>query len=288
MSQDNVAPSSMEELLAIHRKQKKELQAQIQALKKSVSKGDKARLKQTQKKIKEMETELTIFQQKEIDTFNEKEPNIDAVSSKVNNINLENGSKAKSQPKVSKAQKLREKKEAKARELTARLALAESNYTSSERYIEETKIKEKLSLLGLAIKEVPSDGNCLYSAVQHQLDDKSSVVDLRMQTACYIRQHKNDFLPFLISNNTASVMTDNEFDSYCSDIEKPSTWGGQIELLALSHLLSRPVHVIQADSDTTVHGEQYSENEPIILIYYIHQFGLGEHYNSITKLNPNP
>lgn len=273
----------MEELIAVHRKQKKELQSQIQAVKKSVPKGDKARLKQAQKKIKEMEGELAAMQQQEINSFTTQEQDTNDVSAKINNLDLNNSLKTERPTKMSKAQKLREKKEAKAKELNARLAQAESEYTSTERYIEESKINEKLNLLGLKVKQISSDGNCLFSAIKHQIDDNQSVNDLRIKTASYIREHKNDYLPFLISNNTKSVMTEEEFESYCLDIEKPSTWGGQIELIALSHVLKSPIHVIQADADTTIHGEEYNNSNPIILTFYKLQLGLGEHYNSITK-----
>jgi len=62
---------------------------------------------------------------------------------------------------------------------------------------------------------------------------------------------------------TRFVLAD-EFDGYCEDILLPSTWGGQIELLALSKALHHSIHVIQADVDTTVHGEQ-ADGSPIIL-----------------------
>ena len=62
---------------------------------------------------------------------------------------------------------------------------------------------------------------------------------------------------------TVNVFAD-EFESYCEEVLLPSTWGGQIELLALSRILQLPIHVIQADVDTTVHGEE-SGCDPIIL-----------------------
>ena len=55
-----------------------------------------------------------------------------------------------------------------------------------------------------------------------------------------------------------------EFERYCENILNPSTWGGQIELLALSRVLSLPIHVIQADADVIVHNE-HCGGQPIIL-----------------------
>jgi len=47
-----------------------------------------------------------------------------------------------------------ERKAAKAKELSARLAEAEEDYKTSARFLEEKRIKEKLLKMGLVIKQV--------------------------------------------------------------------------------------------------------------------------------------
>lgn len=74
-----------------------------------------------------------------------------------------------------------------------------------------------------------------------------------------------------------------EFGKYCDDIVNTAAWGGQLELRALSHILRTPIEIIQADSPPIVVGEEYPEN-PLILVYMRHAYGLGEHYNSVTRL----
>ena len=50
----------------------------------------------------------------------------------------------------------KEKKEAKAKEIDVRIAQAEKEYENTARFLEETKMKEKLSRMGLTIKPVSS------------------------------------------------------------------------------------------------------------------------------------
>jgi OTU domain-containing protein 6 len=55
------------------------------------------------------------------------------------------------------------------------------------------------------------------------------------------------------------------------------------QLQALSEALSNPIEVLQAEGAPVVLGEQFRPKQPITLTYHRHAFGLGEHYNSVTK-----
>ena len=59
-------------------------------------------------------------------------------------------------------------------------------------------------------------------------------------------------------------------------------WGGQVELLALSSILKRPIEVIQAEGAPVVVGEHFSSSR-LLLTYHRHAYGLGEHYNSVQS-----
>ncbi|ELR59771.1 hypothetical protein M91_15455 [Bos mutus] len=138
----------------------------------------------------------------------------------------------------------------------------------------------------LEIKQIPSDGHCMYRAIEDQLKEQNGVLTvaaLRCQTANYMQSHVEDFLPFLTNPNTGEMYTPEEFGKYCDDIVNTAAWGGQLELRALSHILQTPIEIIQADSPPIVVGEEYPE-DPLILVYMRHAYGLGEHYNSVTRL----
>ena len=57
-------------------------------------------------------------------------------------------------------------------------------------------------------------------------------------------------------------------------------WGGQVELLALSSVLQRPIEVLQAEGAPMVVGEHLNTTR-LLLTYHRHAYGLGEHYNSV-------
>jgi hypothetical protein len=84
MSDDEEATSmdSMETMLARHRKERKELQAKIQAMKKVVSKGDKRKKKEFAEESAKMEADLDSKHQKELaelDVGDEAGKNVDQV-----------------------------------------------------------------------------------------------------------------------------------------------------------------------------------------------------------------
>ncbi|KAM9626284.1 deubiquitinase OTUD6B isoform 4-T5 [Trichechus inunguis] len=180
----------------------------------------------------------------------------------------------------------KEKKAALEKEREERIAEAEIENLSGARYIESQKLAQILAARQLEIKQIPSDGHCMYRAIEDQLKEQDcplTVAALRSQTAEYMQSHVEDFLPFLTNPNTGDIYTLEEFGKYCDDIVNTAAWGGQLELRALSHILATPIEVIQADSPPIVVGEEYSK-KPLILVYMRHAYGLGEHYNSVTPL----
>ncbi|XP_077447367.1 deubiquitinase OTUD6B isoform X1 [Stigmatopora argus] len=271
-----------EMLLKQHRKEKKDLQATIQSMKNAVPKNDKKRRKQMTEEIAKMEAELD---QKHDEELRCVEPTSDAkVAEAVNGVEALT---VEQQPRVTKAQKRRDKKATQERERESRIAEAEVENLQGKRQLERLKLVEKLSPRGLGIKEISSDGHCMYRAVQDQLErrDKSefSVKELRSRTAAHMRSHVDNFLPFLSNPDTGDIYTAEDFEKYCNDVEHTAAWGGQLELQALSKVLQLPIEVLQADSPTIIIGEEQG-GEVITLIYMRHAYGLGEHYNSVGEL----
>ena len=128
----------------------------------------------------------------------------------------------------------------------------------------------------------------MYRDVEDQLKEQNcilTVAALRCQTANYMKSHVEDFLPFSTNCNMGVMYTSDEFGKYCDDIVNTASWGGgsQLEIRALSHILWKPVEIIQADSPLIFVGEEYPE-DLLILVYVKHAYGLGEHYNSVTQL----
>ncbi|XP_066122187.1 deubiquitinase OTUD6B [Saccopteryx bilineata] len=272
-----------EQLVRRHRKEKKELQAKIQGMKNAVPKNDKKRRKQLTEDIAKLEAEMEQKHREELEqlklTSKESKRDFDAVN--ISNLVLEN-----QPPRISRAQKRRDKKAALEKEQKERIAEAEMENLYGARHVESEKLVEILAARQLEMKQIPSDGHCMYRAIEDQLKDQEcslTVSALRSQTAKYMQSHMEDFLPFLTNPNTGDRYSPEEFGKYCDDIINTAAWGGQLELRALSHILQTPIEIIQADSPPIVIGEEYPKN-PVILVYMRHAYGLGEHYNSVTWL----
>ncbi|XP_076864673.1 deubiquitinase OTUD6B [Brachyhypopomus gauderio] len=279
-----------EELLVKQqRREKKDLQAKIQSMKNSVPKNEKKRRKQLIEDIGKLEAELSQKHENELRDLQNSHPadQVDEVADAVDCIDLTGGEKADvKQARVSKAQKRRDKKAAQEKERETRIAEAEVENLSGSRHQEDLKLRQKLAEKHLQIREICSDGHCMYRAVEDQLVDRGSTLglrELRAQTAQYMRNHADDFLPFLTNTNTGDMYTADEFEKYCNDVAETAAWGGQLELRALTNVLQLPIEVIQADSPTITIGEEYAK-PPITLVYMRHAYGLGEHYSSVETL----
>ncbi|XP_012868001.1 PREDICTED: OTU domain-containing protein 6B isoform X1 [Dipodomys ordii] len=272
-----------EQLARRHRKEKKELQAKIQGMKNAVPKNDKKRRKQLTEDVAKLEKEMEQKHREELEQLKlaSKENEIDSIAVNISHLVIEN-----QPPRISKAQKRREKKAALEKEREERIAEAEIENLSGARHVENEKLTEILAARELEMKQIPSDGHCMYRAIEDQLktqDCTLTVAKLRSQTAEYMQSHRDDFLPFLTNPNTGDMYTPEEFGKYCDDIVNTAAWGGQLELRALSHILKTPIEIIQADSPPIVVGEEYPK-KPLILVYMRHAYGLGEHYNSVAQL----
>ncbi|KAJ3634427.1 hypothetical protein Zmor_019093, partial [Zophobas morio] len=223
----------MEELIYRHKKELKELQAAIQALKKSVTKGDKRK-------------------KKEIDTL------------------------IKQEKKIMK--QLEEMK------------LMEENCRSLIDHREEelSLLDSQLVVLKRKVYEVPADGNCLFSAIAHQLHINhikprgiaESAKTLRFCAAEYIKSNKERFLPFMHSE-TGEVLTEEEFDEYCYKLSHTNEWGGQLEIQALSESLHVAITVVQAARPPVSFG---AGTASLYLVYFRKAFSLGEHYDSLVPV----
>uniref|UniRef100_A0A8C1TIE6 ubiquitinyl hydrolase 1 n=1 Tax=Cyprinus carpio TaxID=7962 RepID=A0A8C1TIE6_CYPCA len=259
-----------EELIAKqHRKEKKDLQAKIQSMKNAVPKNDKKRRKQLTEDILKLELELTQKHENELKQFR-------TLPRLANNEEPNDSSK---QTRTSKAQKRRDKKAAFEKERESRIAEAEVENLAGSRHQEGLKLRQKLMERHLQIREISSDGHCMYRAVEDQLTERGaplSLKELRAQTAQYMRSHADDFLPFLTDPNSGDMYTADEFEKYCNDVADTAAW-------ALSLVLQLPIEVIQAESPSIIIGEE-NVTPPITLVYMRHAYGLGEHYNSVEPL----
>jgi OTU domain-containing protein 6 len=210
--------------------ERKEIAIKILALKKSIKGSSASKQQKTAvlKEIEELENGLKQRKDKELDQSDE-------ISDTVNPDNSQETSKvveSLANVKVSKG-KNRKNKKMELLEQMQREAREEVKSMPNLTDIENAGIEEMAKEMDKKVVQVPADGHCLYYSISRQLDLINNAIDykqLRSKTAHYLREHRQDFIHFLVNENQ-DMMTEEEYEKYCHECEFGSTWGGQIEVL---------------------------------------------------------
>eukprot|EP00730_Choanoeca_flexa_P003749 TRINITY_DN11492_c6_g1_i6.p1 TRINITY_DN11492_c6_g1~~TRINITY_DN11492_c6_g1_i6.p1 ORF type:complete len:274 (+),score=84.29 TRINITY_DN11492_c6_g1_i6:21-842(+) len=271
----------MDELLARQKKELKELQGKIMGMKKSVPKGDKKKKKEVTAEIARLEAALDMKHETERNAFEAGDSNASAAEqpdAAAATTEAAEATEASGQVRKSRAAKRREKKEQEERERQRRIEEAEPEDGTTKREMEDVALAGMLKPLSLTVKPIPANGDCMFSSVAVQVDEDTKVV--REKTADYLRQHPDDFAPFL-TNDKGDVMSKDEFEAYCTTMRDTAAWGGECELMALAKVYNRPIKVFQVQGTPREFGEGAADNT-ILLSYHQHQYGLGAHYNAVV------
>ena len=261
-----------------HKRELKELQGQIQAIKKGVPKGDKKAKKRSVEEIAKLQNEIETRHEEELKLVNT--PAEETIETQLTDTLVLSEEPAKKQ---TRADKRREAKAAANDKKLKELDMVSTEPTA--RSTESAKMVEVINKLGLSVYEIPADGNCMFYALQHQLrsrDIEHTVPQLRSIAAQHMREHEGEFISFLIHPETGDMLTTEQFDMYCSDMMNNGVWGGLHEAHAISSALKVPVRILQADAKPVTMGEGHG-GDVITLLYYKHKFGLGEHYDSVKS-----
>ncbi|KAL3761462.1 hypothetical protein ACHAW5_001392 [Stephanodiscus triporus] len=171
---------------------------------------------------------------------------------------------------------------------------------------------------GLEVQEVEADGNCLYRAVGVQcrrlgLDVLNSIGECsygKIREICanvLLGSNRAEYEPFAefgeghVSGNDSGDHPAT-FEEYVNKVRSTSTWGGQLELRALSEGLKCPIVVFSAEGPPLTMGAEYTPagrqvadgvdcvwdaNTALLLSFHRHYYSLGEHYNSVIPKLPN-
>ncbi|KAJ1997996.1 OTU protein [Coemansia thaxteri] len=311
-----ITETSLEELECRHRRENKELSAKVAALKKTVAKGDKRKKKEVAAEISALESRQAELHAAEIKLLTSKcpgsvEPPADtaavvdtvdmASASQAAESPLEechapaglyssNGSSGMERRPGGKPSKAKQRLQRRAEELRRMQSEAEKEAEGmvDVAAIESSAIDRLVANSGLKVRPINADGHCLYSAIADQLCTYHSLPvsysDMRSRAAQYMRAHRDDFMPFM-AHDSGHPFSDPDYDGYCDSVESSAEWGGHQEITALSRALQLPVHVYQSSAPVLHIGDDaYAAKEPVRLSYHRHAYGLGEHYNSLHKI----
>jgi OTU domain-containing protein 6 len=282
---------SADELAEVHKKAKKDLQSKVTALRKTVTKGDKKKKREVDAEIEALERDFEDKCRLEIDELKKKnDQNQNEQKQPVAVVHKEdeenNEVTDEKQQRISKAKKRKEKKERDELNREQAIAAQEIENKKGPAAVELKKITDKLVKRGLQVKDVKSDGNCMYYAVADQLDRVRSVTrtwqELRGAVADYMLARPDEFQPYLTTDE-GDMMSEKEYGQYCERVRSTLVWGGQLELRAVADLFAVQVEVVQGEGGELVIGD-HKDGGRLVLTYHRHMFGTGEHYNSTGPL----
>ena len=269
-----------------------ELKAQTQEELKGVGKKNRKRKKAIWAKTNEEEKRIRERYDELLEEFEKEDVEKAMASLKIGN-DEEKKEDDCAVKKLTKSQRRRLKREERDRkEAAEREAAIEAQKGKTPRDKENESIQRQLSLNGLTMKEIPSDGNCMYRAVSHQIDylstsdhggdsSKSGYIIMRRMASEYMRSHKDDFLPFFTAPKDEKDV-EKAYEEHCDRVCNTSEWGGQLELRALMLALKRSIHVYSADSPVMKMGADDDDRPALRLTFHRHYYALGEHYNSVV------
>jgi len=136
-------------------------------------------------------------------------------------------------------------------------------------------LNNQLGTMGLCLKQIPGDGNCLFRALGDQLDGNAGDhLHHRTNAVNYMRQHREDFEPF--------VEDDISFDSHLSSLAENGTFGGNDSIVAFARLHDLTVVIHQLNKPLwQIHGGiGGSPGSQEVHISYHN----GDHYNSVRRM----
>ncbi|XP_059997196.1 OTU domain-containing protein 3 [Lagenorhynchus albirostris] len=134
----------------------------------------------------------------------------------------------------------------------------------------------QLQALGLKLREVPGDGNCLFRALGDQLEGHSrNHLKHRQETVDYMIKQREDFEPF--------VEDDIPFEKHVASLAKPGTFAGNDAIVAFArnHQLNVVIHQLNAPL-WQIRGTDKSNVQELHIAYRY-----GEHYDSVRRVNDN-
>jgi len=129
--------------------------------------------------------------------------------------------------------------------------------------------KNQLAKLGLHIRIVQGDGNCLFRSIADQLyGGELEHVALRAKTVEHMRENENDFKFFITDDVT--------YEDYLNEMGDLGEWGGNLELQALS-IVCEVNFIIHRLKEPCYEIRNFDLSQPLIHLSYHN----GDHYNSV-------
>ena len=134
------------------------------------------------------------------------------------------------------------------------LSVQENEDLKKKRQASRRKVEKLLREEGLEPVETQADGTCQFLAVLYSAGIALDPFRLRQQTVDYLRT-----LPGLFAAKIESRFPN--FSAYLDTMSLPHTWGDELTLAAMAHLMLRPIEVV---SDSEIESRRIFQPPPTI------------------------
>ncbi|XP_064894160.1 OTU domain-containing protein 3 [Columba livia] len=135
-------------------------------------------------------------------------------------------------------------------------------------------LARQLRALGLKLREVPGDGNCLFRALGDQLEGHSqNHLRHRQETVDYMIKQREDFEPF--------VEDDVPFDKHVTNLAKPGTFAGNDAIVAFAR--NNQINVVIHQFNTPLWQVQGTDKTNARELHIAYRYG--EHYDSVRRIS---
>lgn len=134
------------------------------------------------------------------------------------------------------------------------LSVQENEDLKKKRQASRRKVEKLLREDGLEPVETQADGTCQFLAVLYSAGIALDPFRLRQQTVDYLRT-----LPGLFAAKIESRFPN--FSAYLDTMSLPHTWGDELTLAAMAHLMLRPIEVV---SDSEIESRRIFQPPPTI------------------------
>ncbi|KAK3583745.1 hypothetical protein CHS0354_022777 [Potamilus streckersoni] len=134
----------------------------------------------------------------------------------------------------------------------------------------------QLKKMGLELRDIPGDGNCLFRALGDQMDGHvRDHYKHRQDVVRYMMEHRSDFEPFLDESVT--------FERHIGHIRQIGTYVGNDAIVAFArlHQVSIVIHQLSAPF-LLIQGCQNPKAKQLHIAYHN-----GDHYSSVRRVNDN-
>ncbi|SCU97502.1 LAMI_0F10308g1_1 [Lachancea mirantina] len=308
--------TTVETLLAQHRVEKKNLQNQITGMKKQATKSKRKQvnarcqeledelLRRQEQEIRELKTQLGVISDEDEDELTPEKLLAQLALETEEGVVQESQQQQQQQllPPPGKKRN-RQKDRLSRRQAEQDRIRAEAELEAAQqpdlKQIEQEALTQLCSLAKLSPVDIQPDGHCLFASILDQMRlrhpsdatyalpapcahdsslDNVTVYTLRRWAAQHVRDHRDDFVPYLFDEQTCTLK---DVDEYTDTIENTAQWGGEVEILALAQVLKCSISVLMSGRATHKVNQEGSVYPELKLVYYKHGYALGEHYNSL-------